>query len=79
MPRGHTYDKWQELGYQVKRGEKHSFNYFGNKCFTRDQVVRINDELHGCHETEEESEYEYEERIQSSYEDPPMSWDPAPR
>jgi hypothetical protein len=41
MSRGHTYDKWQELGCQVKRGETYSFKHYGNKCFTRDQVVRI--------------------------------------
>jgi len=50
MTRGHTYEKWQELGYQVKKGERHSFNYYGNKCFTRDQVVRID-----CIDEEEES------------------------
>ena len=41
MPTGHTYEKWKELGYQVKKGAKHSFNHFGNKCFTREQVVKI--------------------------------------
>lgn len=38
---GHTYDKWQELGYQVIRGETASYTYYGNKIFTRDQVVKI--------------------------------------
>ena len=44
MPRGHTYDKWQELGFQVKKGERHSFNHYCNKCFTIDQVVKIDDD-----------------------------------
>ena len=32
---GHTYEKWQELGYQVKRGEKAAYQYYG-------QGLRIN-------------------------------------
>ena len=41
---GHTYEKWQELGYQVKRGEKAAYEYYGNYIFTRDQVVSISGE-----------------------------------
>jgi hypothetical protein len=40
MKRGHTYDKWKEMGYQVKKGEKHTFNYYGNKTFYPSQVVK---------------------------------------
>ena len=36
---GHTYDKWQELGYQVKKGEKYAYKMYGQYIFTRDQVV----------------------------------------
>ncbi|GAD78651.1 MULTISPECIES: hypothetical protein [Vibrio] len=35
---GHTYDKWRELGYQVRRGEKAAYKYYGKSIFTRDQV-----------------------------------------
>jgi hypothetical protein len=38
---GHTYDKWLELGYQVKRGEKAAYKYYGRYIFESDQVVRI--------------------------------------
>ncbi len=41
MSNGHTYDKWQELGYQVKRGESAAYKYYGNNVFTRDQVVPV--------------------------------------
>lgn len=38
---GHTYDKWQSLGYQVKRGEKAAYNFYGKSIFTKDQVTKI--------------------------------------
>lgn len=36
---GHTYEVWQRLGYQVKKGEKAAYKHYGNYVFTRDQVV----------------------------------------
>ena len=65
MARGHTYDKWKELGYQVKRGEQHSFIHFGNKCFTRDQVVRIDD----IEEEDDDDEEDTYEEFESEHED----------
>jgi hypothetical protein len=38
--KGHTYEKWQELGYQVRKGEKARYCYYGKHVFSRDQVVR---------------------------------------
>lgn len=49
MAKGHTYNKWQELGYQVKKGETAAYRYYGNNIFTRDQVVN----------TDEDDESEY--------------------
>jgi len=37
---GHTYDKWQELGYQVKRGETAAYTHYGKKIFVKNQVVK---------------------------------------
>ena len=68
MPKGHTYDKWQELGFQVKKGERHSFNHYGNKCFTRDQVVKIDDDeedepyVNHCWKCKETVDSDYEEK-----------------
>lgn len=39
MAKGHTYEKWQELGYQVNKGQKSTYLFYGNNIFTRDQVV----------------------------------------
>lgn len=50
MAKGHTYEKWQEMGYQVKKGQKAAYRFYGNNIFTRDQVVSIEDD-------DEESEY----------------------
>ncbi|UUO25443.1 hypothetical protein FGD67_21160 [Colwellia sp. M166] len=50
MAKGHTYEKWQELGYQVKKGQKAAYRFYGNNIFTRDQVVNVD-------EDDEESEY----------------------
>lgn len=44
MAEGHTYEKWQELGYQVKKGEKAAYRFYGNNIFTRDQVVNSDDD-----------------------------------
>jgi hypothetical protein len=38
---GHTYEKWQQLGYQVRRGEKAAYKYYGKSIFTEDQVDEI--------------------------------------
>jgi hypothetical protein len=38
---GHTYNKWRELGYQVRRGEKAAYKYYGKSIFTREQVEEI--------------------------------------
>ena len=35
---GHTYEKWLELGYQVRSGEKAAYKYYGKSIFTADQV-----------------------------------------
>lgn len=38
----HTYKEWQELGYQVKAGEKAvGFTNDGLAWFTLDQVVKV--------------------------------------
>jgi len=37
----HTYDKWQELGYQVKRGETSAYVHYGKHVFTRSQVQEL--------------------------------------
>ena len=37
----HTYNKWDELGYQVKRGETSAYVHYGQHIFTRSQVVRM--------------------------------------
>ena len=50
MAKGHTYEKWQELGYQVKKGQKAAYQFYGNNIFTRDQVVHT-------YEEDEEEEY----------------------
>jgi hypothetical protein len=39
MSKGHTYEKWLELGYQVRKGEKSAYRYYGNNILTRVQVV----------------------------------------
>jgi hypothetical protein len=36
----HTYDEWQELGYQVRRGEK-AYRFGGRYYFSREQVAWI--------------------------------------
>ena len=41
---GHTYDKWQELGYQVKKGAKADYNHYGQSIFKQHQVVYIGDD-----------------------------------
>ena len=38
---GHTYDKWQKLGYQVKKGEVASYHLYGKNIFTEDQVIEV--------------------------------------
>lgn len=43
MAQDHTYEKWQELGYQVKNGEHASYKLYGQKIFKRNQVVKISD------------------------------------
>jgi len=37
----HTYDKWLELGYQVRKGEKYAYKFYGKYMFTRDQVAKL--------------------------------------
>jgi len=37
---GHTYENWIKNGYQVKKGEKAAYKYYGKSIFTKDQVVR---------------------------------------
>ncbi len=44
MAKDHTYEKWQELGYQVKRNEKPEYKMYGKKIYTRDQVFKKNKE-----------------------------------
>jgi hypothetical protein len=48
MARGHTYEKLQELGYQVNKGQKAAYRFYGNNIFTRDQVVNIDDDDEEC-------------------------------
>ena len=50
---GHTYDKWQELGYQVKKGEKAAYKYYGQSIFTKDQVFKVNSDDQDKHEIDE--------------------------
>ena len=38
---GHSYEKWKDLGFQVTRGEKATYEHFGVPMFTRSQVVKI--------------------------------------
>jgi len=42
---GHTYDKWQQLGYQVKSSEHYSYKHYGHEIFLEDQVVKLSDSL----------------------------------
>lgn len=37
----HTYDEWQELGYQVRRGERAIYSSGRRYLFDRDQVVWV--------------------------------------
>jgi|GEM_PF-6808417 hypothetical protein len=38
---GHTYFKWKELGYQVKKGEVYTYKLYGHEVYTEDQVYKI--------------------------------------
>ena len=35
----HTYENWLKKGYQVKKGEKAAYKFYGQYIFRRDQVV----------------------------------------
>lgn len=43
MANAHTYNKWKELGYQVKKGESAAYKLYGKSIFTRDQVTKGNE------------------------------------
>ena len=38
---GRSYEKWKDLGFQVKKGESASYEHYGVPMFTRNQVVKI--------------------------------------
>jgi len=54
----HTYDKWQELGYQVKHGESATYTHYGQKIFTRGQVVDMNCNCECNDSSKDYNEYE---------------------
>ncbi len=58
---GHTYDKWQELGYQVKRGETATYTYYGKKIFVKNQVVKKTYQNH-CWMCGDKISSEYDEK-----------------
>jgi len=38
---GHSYEKWKDLGFQVKKDEKATYERYGVPIFIRNQVVMI--------------------------------------
>lgn len=37
---GHSYEKWQDLGFQVKKGETASYKHYGVPMFKKNQVIK---------------------------------------
>jgi len=38
---GNSYEKWKDLGFQVKKGGKATYEHYGVPMFIKNQVVKI--------------------------------------